>query len=96
MSASKIRLWNAEELTHPELGELPCSIVYLQSARPAQAEQVFTTYLNKHGEDGVVLTNLAKAQAAQGRDGEAEQTLWHALELDPNQKWSSIGNEVIT
>lgn len=70
---------------NPSRGATLLGIVYLQTARPAQAEQVFTTYLNQHGEDGVVLTNLAKAQAAQGRDAEAEQTLWHALELDPNQ-----------
>lgn len=70
---------------NPSRGATLLGIVYLQTARPAQAEQVFATFLDKHGEDGVVLTNLAKAQAAQGRDGEAEQTLWHALELDPNQ-----------
>lgn len=70
---------------NPSRGATLLGIVYLQTARPAQAEQVFATYLIKHGEDGVVLTNLAKAQAAQGRDREAEQTLWRALELDPNQ-----------
>lgn len=70
---------------NPSRGATLLGIVYLQTARPAQAEQVFTTYLNQHGEEGVVLTNLAKAQAAQGRDAEAERTLWHALELNPNQ-----------
>jgi tetratricopeptide (TPR) repeat protein len=70
---------------NPSRGATLLGIVYLQTARPAEAERVFSAYLKQHGEDGVVLTNLAKAQAAQGRDGEAEQTLWHALELDPSQ-----------
>ncbi len=69
----------------PSRGASLLGIVYLQTARPAEAERVFSTYLKQHGEDGVVLTNLAKAQAALGRHEESEQTLWRALELDPNQ-----------
>ena len=71
--------------TDPSRGASLLGIVYLQTDRPAEAERVFATYLNQHGEDGVVLTNLAKAQAALGRHEESKQTLWHALELDPNQ-----------
>lgn len=69
----------------PSRGASLLGIVYLQTARPAEAERVFAEYLTKNGEDGIVLTNLAKAQAALGRHGEAEQTLWRALGLDPNQ-----------
>jgi tetratricopeptide (TPR) repeat protein len=69
----------------PSRGTTLLGIIYLQTARPAEAEKVFTTYLNQHEKDGVILTNLAKAQAALGRDEEAQQTLWQALELDPNQ-----------
>jgi tetratricopeptide (TPR) repeat protein len=61
------------------------AIVYLQTQRPAQAEKLLRVHLAKHGEDGVVLTNLAKAEADQGLDAESLATLWHALELDPNQ-----------
>jgi tetratricopeptide (TPR) repeat protein len=70
---------------NPSRGASLLGIVYLQTARPAEAERVFADYLKNNGEDGIVITNLAKAQAAQGRHAEAEETLWHALELDPNQ-----------
>jgi tetratricopeptide (TPR) repeat protein len=60
-------------------------ILYLQTARPGEAEQVFSRCLDQYGEDGVLLTNLAKSQAALGRQEESERTLRQALELDPNQ-----------
>ncbi len=69
----------------PSRGVSLLGIVYLQTDRPAAAEQLFAEYLRKHGEDGVVLTNLAKALSALDRDEEAVDTLWRALELDPNQ-----------
>lgn len=59
-------------------------IIYLQTGRPALAESVLADHIRQHGEDGVTLTNLAKALAALGRDEEARSTLWHALELSPN------------
>lgn len=61
------------------------SIIYLQTDRPAEAERVLIEYLEQHGDDGVILTNLAKAQSAQERDEESLKTLWHGLECDPNQ-----------
>lgn len=60
-------------------------IVYLQLNRLDDAERVFQEYLDRHGEDGVLLTNLAKVHAARGRDDQVETTLWRALELEPNQ-----------
>lgn len=71
--------------TVPSRGATLLAVVYLQTKRPEKAEELLLSHLKKHGEDGVLLTNLAKAQSAQGRDADSLATLWHALELDPNQ-----------
>ncbi len=70
--------------TNPSRGATLLGIVYLHTDRPAETARVLSDYLNKYGDDGVVLTNLAKAQAAMGRNEEMERTLWRALEQDPN------------
>jgi tetratricopeptide (TPR) repeat protein len=49
------------------------------------AERILNDFLSAHGEDGVVLTNLAKVHSRRGDDARAESILWHALEVDPNQ-----------
>ena len=61
-------------------------IVYMDCNRLDDAELIFTDYLKKNDEDGIVLTNLAKVYASRGDLKTAEQTLWHALEVDPNQE----------
>ena len=61
------------------------AIIYLHSDRPKKAEIVLRDHITKHGEEGVVLTNLAKAQSAQGKEEKMLKTLWRGLELDPNQ-----------
>jgi tetratricopeptide (TPR) repeat protein len=60
-------------------------IVLLQLKRFPDAKEVLENCIARLGERGYVLTNLAKAYAGLGQDERAEQTLWHALELDPNQ-----------
>ena len=60
-------------------------IVLNEEGRLDEAEAVFKNHIAKHGEDGVILTNLAKVYSKKGDDQTAEATLWHALELDPNQ-----------
>ena len=60
-------------------------IVLMEEGRLNEAETVFSEYTRQHGESGVILTNLAKVFAKRGDAAEAESTLWHALELDPNQ-----------
>ena len=60
-------------------------ITYLNTGRPDQAEKTLHEHITKHGADGVVLTNLAKAQSSLGKNQESLKTLWQALELDPNQ-----------
>jgi len=61
------------------------SIAYLKTGRVQDAEKVLLACISRHGEDGVLLTNLAKVYSAQNRKEEELKTLWHALELDPNQ-----------
>lgn len=60
-------------------------IVLNEEGRLDEAESVFQNHIANHGEDGVILTNLAKVYSKQGDDQKAEATLWHAFELDPNQ-----------
>ena len=60
-------------------------IVLTEEDRVDEAREIFSDYIAKHGEDGIVLTNLAKAYAKQNEKTKAEEILWHALELDPNQ-----------
>ena len=60
-------------------------IVLTEEGRVDEAREIFCDYIAKHGEDGIVLTNLAKAYAKQNENAKAEEILWHALEVDPNQ-----------
>jgi tetratricopeptide (TPR) repeat protein len=60
-------------------------IVYMETGQLKKAEQVLSGYISNHGEEGVVLTNLAKVYSRQNLPKKSEQTLWRALEVDPNQ-----------
>jgi len=53
--------------------------------RMVEAEKVYQTCLATHGDEVFVLTNLAKLHSARKDDFKAEEILWRALELDPNQ-----------
>lgn len=70
----------------PARGATLLGVTYLDVGRPADAERVLRDYMERHGEDPYVLTNLAKAQDARGDHPLAEATLWRALQLDPNQE----------
>jgi Flp pilus assembly protein TadD len=59
-------------------------IVMMQTNRLDEAERLYNSYLAKHGNDAVVLTNLAKVHAQRGDQTTAERILWQALECDPN------------
>ena len=80
----------AEHLSHidPNLARGACTFgfVLMKNGRLDEAEKVFSTYTQKHGEEGYILTNLAKIFSARDERQKAEDTLWHALELDPNQE----------
>lgn len=81
--------------TIPDRGYSFLGVYYLQTDQPAKAQTVLEEYLDRFGESGVILTNLAKAHSAQGREEESLETLWHALELDPNQDNGMSWYEVI-
>lgn len=69
---------------NPKRGATFLAIVLLQLKQFDEAEKVILNTMRQHGEDGVLLTNLAKAYSGRGDETLAESTLWHALELDPN------------
>lgn len=60
-------------------------IALMKVGRAHEAERVLASYIEANGEDGSVLTNLAKAQEERGDAAQSGKTLWHALEVDPNQ-----------
>lgn len=60
-------------------------IIYLHIKQLEQARNTLEVFITRNGDNGVVLTNLAKVYSAQGHDEQARATLWHALEVDPNQ-----------
>ena len=68
-----------------ERGTVMLAIALLNSNRAGDSERVLQAHIARHGATGVVLTNLAKVHAQRDETQLAMQTLWHALELDPNQ-----------
>lgn len=70
--------------TNPVRGTCIWAILLLNQKRTSEAESVLKGFLAEHGEDGAVLTNLAKVYADQGDEDLRDSTLWRALELDPN------------
>lgn len=62
------------------------AIVYMKQGRLDEAEAVLLAFCAQHGETGIVLTNLAKIHAERGDDTQALDTLWRALQQDPNQE----------
>jgi tetratricopeptide (TPR) repeat protein len=66
-------------------GTCAYGIVLMKNNKIDDAEAVFLAHIRKHGEDGIVLTNLAKVYATRNEKQKADETLWKALALDPNQ-----------
>jgi tetratricopeptide (TPR) repeat protein len=60
-------------------------VVLMEEGRLNDAEKVFRDFIAGHGEDGLILTNLAKVYARRKDDEKAEEILWRALQVDPNQ-----------
>lgn len=74
------------------------AIALMKTGRLDEAQQVLEQCLAEEGESGVVLTNLAKVYAERGQEAEALETLWRALNADPNQSnalewWGAIHHE---
>jgi tetratricopeptide (TPR) repeat protein len=61
------------------------AVVYLNVKRLADAERVLNEHVQAEGESGIVLANLAKVYFGQGDEKRALDTIWRALEMDPNQ-----------
>lgn len=70
----------------PERGAVMLSIVLRELKRFEESEAVLRRQIEQHGESSVVLVNLAKLQSDRGEAELSLQTLWRALELDPNQE----------
>jgi tetratricopeptide (TPR) repeat protein len=50
------------------------------------AEQAIKNGLERCGETGSLLTNLAKIYAERGDEEKAQEILWHSIEIDPNSE----------
>lgn len=70
----------------PVRGACVWGIVLMEEGRLDEAEKTFRDFIAQHGEEGSILTNLAKVYATRKDDTQAEQILWHALEVEPNQE----------
>lgn len=70
----------------PDRGSCVWSIVLREEGRLDEAETVLTDFIARHGENGMILTNLAKVHSIRQNAAKAEDILWHALEVDPNQE----------
>ena len=71
---------------NPERATVILGIALTQSGETKEAVELFTNYLAKEGDSAYVLTNLAKTHAAMGQNEKAEEVLWRALRVDPNQE----------
>ena len=61
-------------------------VMLMEEGRLDEAEDVLRSYLTKHGDEGYILANLAKVYSRKKETAKAEEILWHALEVDPNQE----------
>ncbi|WP_158754172.1 hypothetical protein [Dyella sp. S184] len=66
-------------------GAVILGVTLLQLKRYTEARDVLEAARELHGEEGSLLTNLAKAYGGLGEQERADATLWHAIEIDPNQ-----------
>lgn len=81
--------------SQPDRGACVWGIVLMEENRLDEAEKVFRDFIAKHGENGSILTNLAKVYVKRKNNSKAEEILWHALEVDPNQNNGMGWYEVI-
>jgi tetratricopeptide (TPR) repeat protein len=60
-------------------------IVLMKCDRLDDAERLLQTYIERHGDDSSVLTNLAKVYSTRNQNDRSLQTLWRSIQLDSNQ-----------
>jgi len=77
--------WLADNDREPRRGANLLAVVLLQLKDPGAARAVLERAIARHGESAHLLANLARALAALGDDAGAEQVIWRALALDPNE-----------
>jgi tetratricopeptide (TPR) repeat protein len=78
----------AETDPQPQRAATVLGVVLLQLQDFAAAREVLERAIAKHGENSFLLANLARAWAALGDEERAQQLIWRALELDPNEESS--------
>jgi tetratricopeptide (TPR) repeat protein len=70
----------------PRRGAMLLGVVLLQLKDPAGARQVLERAIAVHGEDAHLLSNLARALDAAGEHERAQELIWRALQLAPNDE----------
>lgn len=81
-----------------ERGHTLHGIVLMKNGELDAAEATLREGLEKVGESGVLLTNLAKVYAERGDTAQTDALLWRALQADPNQEngllwWATLQRE---
>lgn len=82
VKAASARLLTIDPI--PERSGTMRAIVMLKLGRLDDAEAILRETMQKVGETGTLLTNLAKVEAERGEHDKAEATLWKAIEREPN------------
>jgi tetratricopeptide (TPR) repeat protein len=82
----------------PERCHVVQGIVRMKNGQLDLAEATLREGMAKAGETGTLLTNLAKVHAQRGEQELADETLWRAVQADPNQDngmlwWAAIQRE---
>ncbi|MFK0379179.1 tetratricopeptide repeat protein [Pandoraea sp. NPDC090278] len=83
---------------NPERSHVIQGIVRMKNGQLDAAEATLRTGMEKAGETGTLLTNLAKVFVERGDETRANETLWRAIQADPNQDngllwWAAIQRE---
>jgi tetratricopeptide (TPR) repeat protein len=76
----------AETDTQPQRGAMMLGIVLLQLKDHGAAREVLERAIARYGENAYLLANLARAYAAAGDDARAQELIWRALGLEPNEE----------
>ena len=76
----------AQTDTQPRRGAMLLGVVLLQLKDHAGARQVLERAIASHGEDVHLLSNLARAFEAAGEHERAQELIWRALHLSPNEE----------
>jgi tetratricopeptide (TPR) repeat protein len=82
----------------PERSHTILSIVLMKNGQLDAAEATLRAGMVKAGKTGTLLTNLAKVFSERGDQAQADETLWQAVQADPNQDngllwWAAIQRE---